>query len=532
MQAARPPRRPWKLAGRKLWRFAVALVALLAGAGTLAWTMRPPPPPPKKQPPPPPVIHVAGQPLDLAGDAIADALDLVRRFARKPVIIKLPGDKTHEVVPARLGAEIDRLRLAELIKAGQNDSSELYRAFVERRKSDPNAVIDVPIPIRIDAQRAVDMIIGLKDDVDHPATDAQVDLVKKKLIPEAYGFHLDAYGTVAALEMALRSGHSEVEAIGERVQPRLLAAQLGNVKFDHVLGWYETPYDRRKKYEERSFNLRLAASKLDGTVLMPGEEFDFNGTVGPRDEANGYKVASVIAQGELVDGIGGGTCQVSGTLHAAAFFAGLAITERVPHTRPSGYIYLGLDAAVSYPALNFKLKNDYDFPIVLHETVKDGRMRAEILGPEQSRTVTFFRRIDEIIPFEVEERETDEVPKGKQVLTQRGVPGFKATVFRITRDGPYAERTKVHNHYPPTTQIVKVGTGPKDAKVRTRSTGQEYTLDEYLVLTQGPDIKKPSTNEPGMVTNRDQGRTGTAGWQKRAGMPVFEEKKEDDDEDS
>lgn len=532
MQATGPKRRPWRLAGRKLWRVAVALLALLGGAGAAAWMMRPPPPPPKKEPPPPPVIHVAGQPLSLEGDAIADALDLVRRFARQPVTIELPGDKTYEVVPARLGAEIDRLRLAELVKAGTNETSELYRAYVERKKSDPKAVIDVPIPIRIDAQKAVELVIGLKDDVDRPASDAQVDLVKKKLIPEAYGFHLDAYGTVAALEGALRRGRSEVEAVGERVKPRLLAAQLGNVKFDRVLGWFETPYDRRKKYEERTYNLRLAASKLDGTVLMPGEEFDFNGTVGPRDEANGYKVAPVIAQGELVDGIGGGTCQVSGTLHAAAFFAGLEITERVPHTRPSSYIYLGLDAAVSYPALNFKLRNDYDFPIVLHETVKDGRMRAEILGPEQSRTVTFFRRIDEILPFEVEERETDDVPKGKRVLTQRGVPGFKATVFRITRDGPYAERTKVHNHYPPTTQIVKVGTGPKDAKAGRPSTGQEYTLDEYLVLTQGPDIKKPKSNEPSMVIDREAGRTGSLGWQEREGMPVFEEKKDEDDEDS
>src|SRR5690606_38614959 len=111
--------------------------------------------------------------------------------------------------------------------------------------------------------------------------------------------------------------------------------------------------------------------------------------------ANGYRVAPVIAQGELVDGIGGGTCQTSGTLHAAAFFAGLTIVERVPHSRPSTYILLGLDAAVAYPAINFKLRYDFDFPIVLHETVKNGIVRAEILGPKRRRTVSFFRRIDE-----------------------------------------------------------------------------------------------------------------------------------------
>lgn len=520
-----------RLAGRKLWRVGVALVAIAAGAGSAAWLLRPPPPPPKKEPPPPAVVEVAGERLNLEGDAVADALDLVRRFARTKITIKLPGDKTHTVVPARIGAEIDRVRLAELVKAAQDPKSELYRAFRERRKKDPEAVISVPIPILIDADAAVQQIIALKDDVDRPATDAQVDLEKKELIKEELGFHLDAYGTVAALETALRAGKAEVHAVGEEVKPRLFASQLGNVKFDQVLGWYETPYDQRRKYRHRTYNLRLAASKLDGTVLMPGEEFDFNGTVGPRDEANGYKVAPVIAQGELVDGIGGGTCQVSGTLHAAAFFAGLEITERVPHTRPSSYIYLGLDAAVSYPALNFKLRNNYDFPVVLHETVKHGKMRAEILGPERKRTVTFYRRIDEIIPFEVEERETDDIPRGERVLSQRGVPGFKATVFRVARSGPYAVRSKVFNHYPPTTQIIKVGTGSKDQKVNKPRNSKEYTLDEYLVLSQGPGIRKGKTEEPGMTINREPGRTGNYGWQKKEGMPVFEEKKEDDEED-
>src|SRR5690606_26048446 len=101
---------------------------------------------------------------------------------------------------------------------------------------------------------------------------------------------------------------------------------------DHVLSAFETSYDVSMRAEARTYNLRLAASKLDGTVLLPGETFDFNATVGPRDEANGYKVAPVIAQGELVDGIGGGTCQISGTLHGAAFFAGLRMVERYPHT--------------------------------------------------------------------------------------------------------------------------------------------------------------------------------------------------------
>src|SRR5690606_18691689 len=171
------------------------------------------------------------------------------------------------------------------------------------------------------------------------------------------GFHLDVYGTLARVDAALRRGAREVEAVGERVRPRVVASQLADVRFDEVLGYFETRYSQSARYRARTYNLRLAASRLDGTVLLPGETFDFNEVVGPRDEANGYKVAPVIAQGELVDGIGGGTCQISGTLHGAAFFAGLEIVERVPHSRPSSYIKLGMDAAVAYPTINFRVRN-------------------------------------------------------------------------------------------------------------------------------------------------------------------------------
>ena len=155
-------------------------------------------------------------------------------------------------------------------------------------------------------------------------------------------------------KQALRTGQNEVEAAVEELTPRVIASQLGNVEFDAVLGYFETRYNRSRRYRDRTYNLRLASSKLDGFVLMPGETFDFNGQLGPRDEANGYRVATVIAQGELVDGIGGGTCQVSGTLHGAAFFSGLEVVSHTPHSRPSSYIKLGMDAAVAYPTINFK----------------------------------------------------------------------------------------------------------------------------------------------------------------------------------
>ena len=262
---------------------------------------------------------------------------------------------------------------------------------------------------------------------------------------------------------------------------------------------------------------------------MPGEVFDFNDVVGPRDEAHGYRVAPVIAQGELVDGLGGGTCQISGTLHGAAFFAGLDIVERYPHSRPSYYIKLGLDATVVYPTINFRFRNPFDFPIVLHETVSNGVVRAEILGPERRHTVTYFRRIDEVIPFEEVERQTAKLPEGTRVLAQRGIPGFKTTSSRVVRDGAHALRYKWSDQYPPTAQIFNVGTGPKELDVKaTDDNHPEYVVDEYLVVTQGPDIRTPGTTEPepggGTIESREPGRTGERGYYEKLGLSHYRSK--------
>ena len=525
----------------RLWRLGLA-PARLAGIAALwlaalaAWVaVLRPFDRPTDVAPPPLRLRVAGRTLEPRGDAVASAVDAVRRFARAELSLRLPDGGTRTLSLADLGIEIDRARLADLVKAAMDPTSPLARRPAERVAAEPGSVLELPTPVRLSATLAVGALVSIKDDLDRAPADAYVDLEKRELRPEKTGFRLDVYGTLARLDAALRDGKSEVDAVVDTVAPRVLASALGNVKFEEVLGYFETPYSQAEKHRTRTFNLRLAASKLDGTVLLPGEVFDFNGKVGPRDEANGYKVAPVIAEGELVDGIGGGTCQISGTLHAAVFFAGLALVERWPHSRPSAYIKLGLDAAVAYPTMNFRFRNDFDFPIVLHEVVRGGVVRGEILGPRRRRTVSFFRRVDDVEPFEELARETDDLPRGERVLSQRGVPGFKTTVIRVVRDGAYAWRTKTLNHYPATTQIVKVGTGPKETVVKLKSEASlEYRADEQLVVTQGPEIRTPGRAgvEPGggMVEARVPGKYGTPGWQKELGMKFFEAEDDQDDE--
>ncbi len=512
-----------------------ALSAVLVAAG-IAITVLLLPPPPDDAPRPPPPLRIAGEVVPPAGEPIAGALDLVRRYASGEITIKLPDGGKRALRRSALGVEIDRARLADIIRETQRPESAIRRAHDREKK--PGEPLDLPLPIALSQDIAISKLLDLKAEIDAPATDTFVDLESKKLKPEKIGLRLDVYATLAKLDAALRSGANEVDAAVETIAPKLLAKDLGDVKFDHVLGYFETRYARGEKAKDRRYNLHLAASKLDGAVVMPGQVFDFNGVVGPRDEAHGYRVAPVIAQGELVDGLGGGTCQISGTLHGAAFFAGLEIVERYPHSRPSYYIKLGLDATVVYPTINYRFRNNFDFPIVLHETVSNGVVRAEILGPSRKLTVTYFRRIDDVIPFEEVERKTSKLPEGVRVLAQRGIPGFKTYSSRVIRDGAYAVREHWSDTYPPTTQIVHVGSGPKDVNSKAEDDPHpEYVADEYLTITQGPDIHTPGVpgDEPGggTVESREAGRSGERGWLERLGMSRYrsndKDKKDDGD---
>ncbi len=500
------------LSDKRLRTAAALAVAVLAGSaiGVLVVPRAPTPSDVKE---PPPRVTLLGAPLKLDNRTGDRALARVRSFVRAPITLELPEQRVKSYPLARLGARIDRVHLAQLVRDAKDATSPLRRVF---RRSSEHAQLALPLPVELDSERTLFELLKLKDSLDRQPVDARLNLKERKLIPEVEGRELDVDRTFVNLQRAVRKGERSAKAAFVFQKPRRLASELGNVKFDKILGHFETPYDRSQKSYARTYNLRQAASKLDGTVLMPGEVFDFNEVVGPRDEANGYKVAHVIAEGELVDGIGGGTCQISGTLHGAAFFAGLEVVERYPHTRPSSYIKMGLDATVVYPTINFRLENSYPFPVVLHETVKNGVVRAEILGAKQTRTVTLIRAIDSVIPYQELERPDSNVPDGMRLLAQRGIPGFKLHRYRIIRDGAHAVRERWNDVYPPTAQIVRVGTGSisrqdfKGSSVHT----PEYVADEVLILTNNPE-------EPDLLEKREPGRTGEYGWTEKQGMPVW-----------
>ena len=160
--------------------------------------------------------------------------------------------------------------------------------------------------------------------------------------------------------------------------PNVTTNMIGTEAFPDLLSTFSTNYSTRDT--DRTTNLRLAANKINGTVLMPGETFSYNQIVGARTIAAGYKEAPIYVSGEVVDGLGGGICQITSTLYNAVIYANLEIVERSNHQFVPSYVSASRDATVVYGSIDFKFKNNRDYPIKLVCSVSGGVANFQIFG--------------------------------------------------------------------------------------------------------------------------------------------------------
>lgn len=141
----------------------------------------------------------------------------------------------------------------------------------------------------------------------------------------------------------------------------------------------------------RSTNIRVAASHLDGMVLLPGQSVSVSGSILPRTEANGYLSANAYLNGKIVQQTGGGICQVSSTVYNAARNSGMAVLERHPHSMPVHYLPLGMDAAISSGSKDLIFQNPYAVPVVLRTFIENKHLTVDILVPSGALNGTTYR---------------------------------------------------------------------------------------------------------------------------------------------
>lgn len=162
--------------------------------------------------------------------------------------------------------------------------------------------------------------------------------------------------------------------------PEKRIAEVTKAELMNSFGLISAYTTKTTSNNNRNTNIRLSAQAINGMTVMPGETFSFNAATGERTAAKGYKPAAAISGGQSRDEVGGGVCQTSSTLFNAVARANLEIVERSPHAWPSSYVEKGFDATVNWPGLDFKFKNNTDWPIFLIAAYADRKVSVSVYG--------------------------------------------------------------------------------------------------------------------------------------------------------
>lgn len=242
-------------------------------------------------------------------------------------------------------------------------------------------------------------------------------------------------------------------------KPGKTIKDLGAEAFPYEISKFSTRYDASNR--DRSNNLKIAAGKINETVLMPGEGFSFNKVVGKRTIEDGYRNAKIYENGQVVDGLAGGICQVSSTLYDAVLLANLKIDERRNHSFKTSYLPAGKDATVVYGVKDFKFTNTRSYPIKILVTVENGVIEFTIKGiqEEQEYEIRILPVVTQTIPYPTEEIIDPTLAPGARVTVQKGSNGCKVTTYKETRlNGTVISKEILSNDtYNSLKAIVRVG---------------------------------------------------------------------------
>ncbi len=236
---------------------------------------------------------------------------------------------------------------------------------------------------------------------------------------------------------------------------------LGKEAFPYLVSSFSTKYDASNV--NRSTNLKIAAGKINGKVLMPGEEFSYNKVVGKRTVEEGYRDAKIFADGGVVDGLAGGICQISSTLYNAVLLANLEITERKNHTYTTSYVPAGRDATVVYGAKDFKFKNSRNYPIKIEATVNGGIAEFKIHGVQEAEEyeIRILPVTTGSIPYSTSYIQDPTLAPGQHIVSQSGHAGYRVTTYKEVRlNGNVISKEVISNDtYSPMSTVIRVGPG-------------------------------------------------------------------------
>lgn len=350
-----------------------------------------------------------------------------------------------------------------------------------------------------------------------------------KIHSEIYKEVQDAYYTKDPFEI-----HPEVEGVDFNVEeakamiqaedkeeytikltitkPKVTVNDIGTEAFPDKLGTFTTRYDARDK--DRITNLIIACQKLNNQVVLAGDTFSYNKTLGERTIAAGYKNAKVYENGQVVDGIGGGICQISSTLYNAVVDANLSIVERRNHQFVTSYVAAGKDATVVYGMTDFKFKNTRKYPIKIIATAQNGIATISIYGNKEEVEYDVTLEVKQLstIPTTTKYVEDSSLPVGTEKVKQAGANGVKTETYLVkSLNGKVVSREVIsRDTYNAMQRIVLKGTKGATKSNTTTTTQETPASEQNQQTTQTPETNKGESTENNSQTQTEtENKTNT-----------------------
>ena len=306
------------------------------------------------------------------------------------------------------------------------------------------------------------------------------------LIEGRPGTALDPVKTAAELTRAALSPSERVATVQvAETPPERTTEQAKQMGIVSKLAAYTTEFGGS---EGRRSNVARAAELISGTLLAPGEEFDFDTVVGQRTPENGFTTAPAIIAGKLEDSLGGGICQVSTTLFNAVFFAGLDVTARTNHSIYISHYPKGRDATVSWGGPAFRFVNDTPNWILIKAASSRSSLTFVLYGTPQNRQVTYTTGDWYGLKPPNEKRvKTNTLDQGKTRVVEEGQTGRSIKVTRrVIQDGKTVHQDTFVSNYPMKPKIIEEGTRATTTTLPTTTTTTPPTTASTTTTTTAP----------------------------------------------
>lgn len=448
--------------------------------------------------------------LILDTDYIRDVLEQVADNARSELTqhqITLTGEMpelNREYEEAAADETVEHMTMTIVLGTPHRslDTDELYdtilNAYMTNDFSPIHAQYEVVEPDALDLEKL------FQDHCTEPV-DATLDLDTYDITQEVLGYGFDIEELTGLLAELLPG--ETLEYTFRYLSPTVTKASLEANLFQDTLASVDTYHTN---IPNRTNNLIKACEAIDGTILRPGETFSFNNIVGERTAEKGYKAAAVYSGGKTVSELGGGVCQVASTIYYAAMLADLEIVDRTEHMYWVDYVPPGMDATIYWGYLDFKFKNNTNYPIRVDASVSGGQVHIDLIGTDEKDY--YIKMTYETIDgphygetkYEVYAPENDEGYYDGEVL-QSAYTGYTIRTYRCK----YSKATDelISSQWEATSEFAKrdalvviIGdpTAPTDEDGRPIETTTEPTEPPTEAPTQAPTDAptEPPTDAP------------------------------------